>query len=477
MITLRQAVDPTEVLLIHAPYPGRLKFQGVPSSLFAAIGPFAIENPDRQVSYLDPREPSPEFDHQLKALLSSRKVKALCISTSTAAIEETARIANIAAQVSPTTLVIVGGPHENDIEQKAATRLAGVHVSVAGEAGAILRWLLERFLTGGVDPPTFTESLTPADIQAADVCGRFTVACSAWPAPLAFDRGQSRHRDPRPLICPERYPRFDVFDAPSTIPLMVSRGCSYGKCTFCAEANRDGSVIRTSDYAWVQELAARTPEAALYFQDSIFPAGNSSSSELLPLLRQLGREWGCQVYLPTLTERRVAELAEHGCTYLYTGVESGSPSVLGAIHKPAVTRSVVLERMRWARTRGIRLGISLMFGSMSIEGELLETTATLTDTRALAHAIADTGVTITGFYPNVQTVLPGTALARGMAASGTNIDFYTMPRCALFDSLEDGGVGYNFLTVAQPTAQRLAVAEGIVATAQEVQALAGRVWS
>jgi len=476
MVILRQAVDPTEVLLIHSPYPGRLKFQGVPSSLFAAIEPFVVANPDRQVSYLDPRGPNPEFYEQLRSLLATGQVRALCISTSTAAIEETARIAALAGRTAPDTLVVVGGPHENDIEQKSATRVPDVHVSISGEAGAALRWVLERFLAGDRDATAFAQALAPDEFQTADICGRFTVACRAWPAPVAFDRGQSRHRDPRPLVFPDRYPQFDVFDAPATIPLMVSRGCSYGRCTFCAEANRDGRVFRTSSYEWVEALAERLPGAALYFQDSIFPGGNGSNSELLPLLRKLGREWGCQVYLPTLTERRVAELADHGCTYLYTGVESGAPAVLGAIHKPAVTRDVVLQRMRWARTHELRVGISLMFGSMSVDGELLETAATLSDTRSLANSITDTGVAITGFYPNVQTVLPGTALARGLAAAAATLDFYSMPRCSLFDSLEDGGVGYNFLTVAEPTFGRLAVAEDLVTTAHEVQALAGRAW-
>lgn len=476
MVVLREAVDPPEVLLVHAPYPGRLKFQGVPSSLFAAAGPFVVANPAVAVAYLDPRGPGAGFYDSLCRLLASGRVKALCVSTSTAAIEETARIAALANRLAPATLVVVGGPHENDVEQKTATQVAGVHWSIAGEAGSALRFLLENVLDRGLGASTFTETVTPADIQRADVCGRFTVACCAWPVPVTFDRGPSRFRDPRPLVLPERYPRFDVFDAPATIPLMVSRGCSYGRCTFCAESNRDGGVIRTSSYEWIEELAARTPEAALYFQDSIFPAGNGSSTELLPLLRRLGREWGCQVYLPVLTERRVAELAEHGCTYLYTGVESGAEAVLSGIQKPGLSTAVVTERMRWAHHHGIRVGISLMFGSLSVGGELLESAATVEKTRSLAKAIADTNVEVAGFYPNVQTVLPGTALARGLLAAGAPLDFYRMPRCNTFDDLEDGGVGYNFLTVATPSAERLDLAGRIVATAQEIQSLAGGSW-
>ena len=257
---------------------------------------------------------------------------------------------------------------------------------------------------------------------------------------------------------------------------MVSRGCSYGKCTFCAEANRDGAVIRTKDYDWVRQLASGHPNAALYFQDSIFPAGNGSSAQLLPLLRDLGCEWGCQVYLPTLTQKRVAELAAHGCTYLYTGVESGAQHVVAGIHKPDLTHELVLERMRWAAAQGLKVGISLMFGSMAVTGEILETAASLQQTRGLAENIAALGITIAGFYPNVQTVLPGTALARGLANAGHALDFYRMPRAPIFDGLEDGGVGFNFLTLWNSSPDRIALAEQIVQVGREVSDLGGVPW-
>ena len=476
MVVLRQTTDPSEVVLVHSPYPGRLKFQGIPSSLFAAIGPFVVANPERAVSYLDPRGPSESFHDHLGDVLTSGKVRVLCISTSTAAIEETARIASIAAARAPETLVVVGGPHEDGVDRKTAEAVSGVHFSISGDAESALRAVLELFLSCGRGASEFVDEFTPAQLRSDDVDGQFMVACSAWPSPLSFDNGPSKHKDPRPLVFPKAYPRFDIFDAPATIPLMVSRGCAYGRCTFCAEANRDGTVTRTADYDWVFELAHRVPDAALYFQDSIFPGGNGARSDLLPRLRDHGREWGCQVFLPMLTERRVAELAEHGCTYLYTGVESGSQSVLDGVRKPNVTRALILERMMWAEHYGVRVGISLMFGAMLPSGELLESEETLRDTHDLAETILDSGVRVAGFYPNVQTALPGTQLARGLAESGFDLDFYTMPRANIFDPLEDGGVGYNYLTIAEPSCSALALAERIVAVAQDIQALSGRVW-
>lgn len=476
MVILREAQDPAEVLLIHAPYPGRLKFQGVPSSMLAAIGPFTQANGGNGVRYLDPRGPSPAFYRQVASHLKSGKVRAMCISTSTAAIGETTRLAALAANVAPEVLVVAGGPHEDSVDQKVAERVRGVHVSISGEAETALQILLEDFLGGGQCAEAFVAELSPFTFANRGGGGRFTVACCRWDKPHSFNFGPGRFSDPRPLVFPERYPKFDIFEAASTIPLMVSRGCPYGKCTFCAEAIRPGGVTQTRDCSWVKDLAIQHPKAALYFQDSIFPASMDASGDLLPMLRGLGREWGCQVYLPMLTERRVAELADHGCTYLYTGVESGSPDVMEGISKSRGTGDLALQRMQWIRDHGMRAGISLMFGAMATDGRVLETGRSLRSTSELIDAVFSTGVEVAGVYPNVQTVLPGTALARGLAANGHDLNFYSMPRAPIFDGLEDGGVGYNFLTMGKPSEQESALAEQIVSTVEDLQLVSGRAW-
>lgn len=476
MVILPQAEHPPEVLLVHAPYPGRLKFQGVPSSLFAAAGPFVVANPHCSVGYLDPRGPTDEFYGRLRSLLAGRGVRVVCISTSTAAIEETARIALLCSETSPDTLVVVGGPHEDAVEQKVANRVDGVHVSIGGEAESALKWLLERFLACEQSASEFLRRLVPSALLTARITGRFSVACCSWAVPCEIDGGPSCHSDPRPLVYPTSFPAFDVFPTETTIPLMVSRGCSYGRCTFCAESNRGGGVTLTKSFEWVEELAGRDPRASLYFQDSIFPGGNASTTELLPLLRRMGRRWGCQVYLPSLTRRRLEQLADHGCSYIYTGLESGSDEVLLGIRKAAVNRDLVLERMRWSHEAGLRVGLSLMFGSLSISGQLLETADTIAATEELVFEVAATGVDVAGIYPNVQTVLPGTALARGLQRAGYELDFYKMPRASVFDGLEDGGVGYNFMTVAPLSDRRLDLAHRIVASAKAVQKFGSRGW-
>ena len=87
------------------------------------------------------------------------------------------------------------------------------------------------------------------------------------------------------------------------------------------------------------------------------------------------------------------------------------------------------------------------------------------ETVTLARELQERGVPVAGFYPNIQTVLPGTALDHGLAARGHELDFYSMPRATQFADFEDGVVGYNFLTLDTSSPQALADLARVIATA------------
>jgi hypothetical protein len=261
--------------------------------------------------------------------------------------------------------------------------------------------------------------------------------------------------------------RFDVFPGGTAVPLTISRGCSYGQCAFCSEGGPGVKSQVCAHFEWIVDLSARHPGVPLYFQDSIFPATRRVRQELLPKLRGLGVEWGCQVYLPTLSERLVAELAENGCTYLYTGIESGSDDILRGIGKTGLTHALILERLGWFARHDMRAGLSLMFGAMADDGRLLETENTIAETLSLVHELRDRGVPIAGIYPNVETVLPGTALDHGLASCGRPLNFYSMPRGPMFSDFEDGCVGYNFLTLSRHGCQARHSLAGAVVAALE----------
>ena len=444
----------TTVLLIHAPYPARPRFDGLPSSLLSASARLVEHLAERGIPFglMDPGSSSETFYESLERILRSDSVRVVCISTSTAAIEETVRISRLVRAVCGSKpLVVVGGPHEDACRLKVAEAIPEVDVSIAGDGEFVLLELVRRFLELPDAARSGTKALESLGHSQPSLRGRGTVTSRTWGQPLGrlFDFGPTEVEFFHTRCQVARPVRFEVFPGGTAVPLTISRGCSYGQCTFCSEGGPGVKTQVCADFEWINDLSARHPGVPLYFQDSIFPATRRVRQELLPKLRGLGVEWGCQVYLPTLSERLVAELAEHGCTYLYTGIESGSDDILRAIGKSGLTRALILERLGWFARHDIRAGLSLMFGAMTDDGRLLETEDTIAETVSLVHELEDRGAPIAGIYPNVETVLPGTSLDHELAARGRALDFYSMPKAPTFTSFEDGCVGYNFSTLSR----------------------------
>ena len=480
------ANEDTSVLLVHSPYPGKLKFDALPSSLLHAIAPFAASAPaggsSELLGYLDPGTPSPAFYARLKHLARAGGLRAVCICTSTAAIEETARVVEVLRDGAGHELLIaVGGPHEDDCNRKVAATLDGVDLSIAGDGEYVLGWVLGEHLMHDGSPEGTCRKLEQGLDTILDAGhGRGTVTSPWWCVPKTrpFDFGLVSANESPPCPQIDKAIRFPVFRSAATIPLLVSRGCPYGQCTFCAEGARGRGQLARSDFRWLEELLHQSSGVALYFQDSIFPNNEGVREGLLPLLREWGGEWGCQVYLRSMSHSFLRLLAEAGCSYIYTGIETASGEILSAIGKPNLTRELAVERLAWIRDEGVSVGLSLMFGSLALDGRLLETEATVAETVALAEQIRGLGVDVAGFYPNVQTILPGTALARGLQRAGHKIDFYSVPRCSAFDCLEDGSIGYNFMTLPSlgERRKRESVAERVVEASIEVQQIGTVRW-
>lgn len=448
---LCDASSATEILLLHAPYPGVLKFEGMPSSLLHAVAVFAHrlarEGRLSLLGVCDPVAPSPDYYAQLEEILRSPRLRVLCISATNASIEEALRAVELARSVrGHDLLVVVGGPHEDDCDEKVAARVPQVDLSIGGEAEYVLDFVLARFLERDEHPTEFLRWLFHALPTQSLLGGRVTVTSPVLGS-MELALPSLTARDLPVPVWTSRRVHFSVFDAPQTLPVLVSRGCSYGKCTFCAEGNREGARLVHQNFDWLAGLIAMHPGAAVYFQDSIFPKSEAVDRQLLPMLRSAGVEWGAQVYLRALTRPWLEQLRRHGCNYLYTGLESGSADILGSIGKVNMNREVALQRLRWMRDLGFRVGISLMFGAISLDGVLIETEATVAETLALVDEIRELGLQVTGFYPNVLTVLSGTELERSLRARGIRLDFYRMPRCPAFSGFEDGAVGHNYRTI------------------------------
>lgn len=463
-LVIDEAASSTRVLLVHAPYPGVLKFDAQPSSMLSAAGPLIRELDTQgrleEVGYLDPKGATPEFYAQLERLAAGGSLEVVCISSSTAAIEEAAKVATVVRGAAPRPpLILAGGPHEDDIDEPMATRIEPVDYSIAGDAADALKALALGALNGGGEGVDTLAGLTFRGKGALSGEGGPIWSWSNPQAPV----------DELVLGRPwtNRKVRFSAFGGRETLPVMISQGCAYGKCTFCAEGISGGVRVARA-FEQLEGLLAAHPGAAVYFQDSIFPSSRAIDSALLPVLKDLGVEWGCQVYLPMLSRRRIQMLADHGCVYMYTGVESGAEDVRTALGKTHYSTSMAMDRLCAMSGSGVQVGLSVMLGGISEQGELLETKETLSQTVKFVSELRSRDVRLLGVYPNVTTVLPGTGLARALLAAGDRLNFYEMPRQAALEDFEDGGVGYNFWSVPRLKCMAGGLLDDIVETRREL---------
>jgi hypothetical protein len=146
---------------------------------------------------------------------------------------------------------------------------------------------------------------------------------------------------------------------------QTSRGCYYGKCTFCSEIFRKNFRMRRPDLVVEDMVAIHAATGITHFQlwDSLAPPKTLRRVAQAVIDRGLDFEWMAETKFekPYLDEATIATLARGGCTFLLFGFESGSKHVLDLIDKGNDLHDVdrILEHMR---VHGIRAGTSWFIG-------------------------------------------------------------------------------------------------------------------
>ncbi|MEV0941670.1 B12-binding domain-containing radical SAM protein [Micromonospora wenchangensis] len=132
---------------------------------------------------------------------------------------------------------------------------------------------------------------------------------------------------------------FSVFGNRPTAQVMAALGCKYS-CSFCHESadaflyNQPKIRQRTPEHV-MREIRLRIDQGfdAVFFDDSTFTQNRRWLSDLLTMLeadRAAGRrfEWGCQTTVNDVDEGLLRRMGESGCSYIYFGVESAQPDAV-----------------------------------------------------------------------------------------------------------------------------------------------------
>jgi radical SAM superfamily enzyme YgiQ (UPF0313 family) len=261
---------------------------------------------------------------------------------------------------------------------------------------------------------------------------------------------------------------FDIFrrsddSVQRTAQLTTTSACPY-QCNFCSEGlSVVGRMLRYRDnpvstalervYRFVSYGAE-----ALFFDDSVMFGGNTQRmiefSHALTEVKQAARsgaelpsaldgspgsrerlahlQFGAQLTVEFLSGLRSVEqidellhtLRTGGCTYLYFGIESLAPDVVGRIHKNrSRPQGPTWKEKTWtalshAKRHGIRVGAAVLFG---LDGETQHSIDyTVDGVRDLIRAgLVDIA------SPSILTYHPGTALTR-MHEMEDRLDYHSL---------------------------------------------------
>ena len=149
----------------------------------------------------------------------------------------------------------------------------------------------------------------------------------------------------------------------SYIPYELSRGCSYGRCTFCGQKGSEEAYRRKSPDRGAEEIRKLVRQTGIY---NIYLTDNTIGPEYTPeLFTRLAVE---EPRLQFLFQARAAipleslvALKEAGVSFIQPGIETLSPSLLRRMDK-GVTPEQIITLLRYGRSLNLDMKWNLLYG-------------------------------------------------------------------------------------------------------------------
>ena len=148
---------------------------------------------------------------------------------------------------------------------------------------------------------------------------------------------------------------------------ITSRGCSWGKCTFCFQGGVYSSQYRRrSPRNVVEELIPLVREDGMReisFWDDTFAVNPRWINEFCDELdrEKLDITWTCYGHMRSVRPDMLKRMARSGCYNLYYGFESGVQEILDLVKK-GTTRQRIRDAVKWARDADIEVRGSFILG-------------------------------------------------------------------------------------------------------------------
>jgi radical SAM superfamily enzyme YgiQ (UPF0313 family) len=290
------------------------------------------------------------------------------------------------AQISPDTLVMVGGVHANFYPEDSFRDFAADIVST-GESDETILEILDHHVNRRFDAiPGVLWSEDGTLHRNPALPGSKDISHLPLPARDLLDVDD--------FVMSDRLAGRDIRMAHT----MFSRGCPF-PCSFCAAGRtriqyRNGASARRE----LEHLIDKYDVEGFAIVDDNFIVNKARVRDICTQIADLGLAWSALSRVDTIDQALLHDMAASGCIEVKFGVESGSEQLLRAMRKNT-TRAQITDAVEWAANAGIDAKAFIIHG---YPGENLATTR---ETIQLLDRLSDrlARVSLFRFVP-----LPGT---------------------------------------------------------------------
>ena len=286
------------------------------------------------------------------------------LSSKTQNFPSAIRVARIAKEHDPNTLVVLGGPHAT-LSTKTALDCPYIDVAVLGEGEMTLVELLKA---------------RQSSAALSDVAGLAYRRKNR----VVFTPPRANMPDldelPFPVeVAPRALRDYESYPAEAFRCVFSARGCPYS-CTFC-----ESKAIWTQKTRWrspdnvASELRALMDRGVkyVYFDDDTFGINPRYIKDLCGLIETKcrGLKWGCEMTVGVVKEQSVEYMRRSGCVSINIGIESGNNQILRSVKK-GHTIEKAYAAVDICRRAGIEVGTFFMVGFPEETEETLQDTLT-----------------------------------------------------------------------------------------------------
>jgi len=295
---------------------------------------------------------------ELRSEISKRQPDIVGITSTTLTYKSALHIAEIAKEVHPNCLTVLGGCHATFWDDKALQECPYLDIVVRKEGEDTLLELVRSLGAGRVFDNVFGTTCRKDAEIIRNPDRPYIENLDSLPFPAHY------------LLPIKHYRKYGKV----VFPLSTSRGCTFF-CNFCSAVRMFGRRYRMrSPKSVADELEfvhKKYGTDQFTFYDDTFTVDRARVEKLCKEIqnRRLKIKWDCETRVDLVTRDLLSTMRKAGCIAVWFGVESGSQQVLEAMKKK-LSLDQTRKAFKWADEAGMMTIASVILG---FPGETSET--------------------------------------------------------------------------------------------------------